>query len=383
VCLVAIGATPLLLAWLPRIVLAAFLLYIGLSLLHEWVVMSRQRLAVADWSLILAILVTTATVGFTVAVLAGILASCLNFALSYSRLGVVQHDLDGSGIRSTVLRPGAHREVLARHGKAIRVVVMHGVIFFGTASTVLERVRPFIQAPRGDLQRVLVMDFSHVDSADSSAGLTFTKIAQLCADNGVRLVLCGLSEGTHAAVAQAAASALVRTTLDLALDEAEESLLTSQGQDPLETEEPLDQWLARELGGAEHWQALRPLLERRTVAAGEVLMQQGDASTAGLFLIESGRLAVSLPGLEPGRRLACLMGGTMVGEMALYDGALRSATVTAERESVVWSLSRAALETLHGAAPETAMRFHSFVMRTMAERVRQANAAIAALQRGV
>jgi hypothetical protein len=33
-------------------------------------------------------------------------------------------------------------------------------------------------------------------------------------------------------------------------------------------------------------------------------------------------------------------------------------------------------------SPETAMQIHALVMRTMAERVRQANAAITALQRG-
>ena len=59
-----------------------------------------------------------------------------------------------------------------------------------------------------------------------------------------------------------------------------------------------------------------------------------------------------------------------------------NATVTAETDSVVWTLERSALEALHGKSPETAMAFHAFIMRTMAGRVRRANATIAALQRG-
>ncbi|WP_374663268.1 SulP family inorganic anion transporter [Ramlibacter sp.] len=382
VCLAAIWLSPWLLGWLPRPVLAGFLLYIGMLLLHEWVIVARSRLTRSDWLLVIVILGTTAMVGFTVAVLAGILASCLNFALSYSRLGVVQHDLDGTGIRSSVQRPARHRDMLSRHGAAIRVIVLRGVIFFGTASTVLDRVRGFLQAPAGPIERDLVLDFSHVDSADSSAALTFTKIAQLAAANQVRLVVCGLGRGTEAAFAQAGPGVVIRASLDLALDEAEEGLLLSQGLDPQVSEESLAGWLSRELGGEQHWTALEPYLERRQLRSGETLMTQGDPSDDGLYLIEHGRLAVRLPHQGRGQRLASLMGGTLVGEMALYDRAPRSANVVAERKSVVWGLSRAGMERLHATAPETAIQVHAFIMRTMAERLRLANSAIAALQRG-
>lgn len=382
ICLAAIAIAPALLGWVPKPVLAAFLLYLGLSLLRDWVVESRQRLNLADWSLIIVILATTATFGFTLAVLAGILASCLNFALSYSRLGVVQHDLDATGIRSSVQRPRRHREVLSAHGQAIRVLVLRGVIFFGTASTVLDRVRGFLTTPPGTTQRVLVLDFTHVDSADSSAALTFTKIAQLAEANHVQLVVSGLGQRTADALAQAGTSVVTRPTLDVALDEAEENLLQSQSLDPLVSDETFAQWMTRELGSPAHWEQLRVHLQRHQLPSGEVLMRQGASSDDGLYLIEYGRLAVTLEGQHRGRRLASLMAGTMVGEMALYDSGPRSATVSAERDSVVWSLGREGLERLHAASPETAMRVHALVVRTMAERMRLANAAIAALQRG-
>ncbi|MEP6791551.1 MAG: SulP family inorganic anion transporter, partial [Ramlibacter sp.] len=176
VCAVAAAGAALLLGWVPRPVLGGFLLYLGASILWEWVVQSRRRLGLADWTLVIVILATTITIGFAVAVVAGVIASCLNFALSYSRVGVVQHDLDGSSLRSAVLRPAAQRQFLAAHGKDIRVLVLRGVIFFGTASAVLEQVRGFLDPALAGTRRVLVLDFSHVASADSSAGLTFTKI---------------------------------------------------------------------------------------------------------------------------------------------------------------------------------------------------------------
>lgn len=380
VCLLALASAATLLQGVPKVVLAAFLLYLGAALLWEWVVEVRRRMGRADWVLIVVILATTAIIGFTVAVLAGILASCLNFALSYSRVGVVQHDLDGTALRSTVQRPRAHQQLLAAHGTALRVLVLRGVIFFGTASMLLDRVRDFLAPAAG--QRVLVMDFSHVGSADSSAGLTFTKIAQLAAAGGARVVLCGLGEGTRAALQQAAAErALVCATLDEALDTAEDLLLRAHGLDPRTACEPVGPWMERELGGRAHWQALEPLLQRREVRAGQALMSQGQASDATLYLIESGRFDVLLQGGTP-RRLASLMAGNLAGEMALYDDAERSATVLARQDSVVWALRRQALEQLQAVAPETAMRVHAFVARVLAERVRQANAAVAALHRG-
>jgi len=378
-CALAAGGATFLVGWLPRIVLAGFLLYLGLSILWEWLVQSRQRLSVADRLLIVVILAITASIGFTVAVLAGIIASCLNFALSYSRVGVVQHDLDGAGIRSAVSRPAAQQEVLARHAADLRVLVLHGVIFFGTANGLLERVRGFLQRPPTEGVRVLVLDFTQVASADSSATMTFSKISQIAADQGVRLMLCGENAATAAALQHGAQT---RATLDQALDAAEEAILASHGLDPRGASEPIGPWLTRELGSDVHWRALQPLLQRRDVTAGALLMQQGEASDGALYLIECGRLAVTLPGQHEGQRLASLMAGNIVGEMALYTSAARSATVTAESASVVWTLKRSALDALHVQSPETAMAFHAFIMRTMASRVRRANATVAALQRG-
>lgn len=381
VCALTLAGAGLLLGWVPKVVPAAFLLYLGLAILHEWVVDSRRRLSLGDWTLVVIILGITATIGFTVAVLAGVLASCLNFAFNYSRVGVVQHDLNGTQLRSSVARPATHRQLLAQHGKGIRVLVLRGMIFFGTSSAILERVRGFLASSSG-AGRVLVLDFTHVAGADSSAAMTFTKIGQLAQAAGVMLLLCGLNRETQIALAGNAVAQAAHPTLERALDSAEETLLLAHGQDPMGAQEPLAVWLQGEFGDAVHCERLMPLLQRQVLPAGGVLMTQGDATNGALFLVETGRLAVTLRGQNQGQRLASLMGGNIVGEMALYSSAPRSATVTAETESVVWTLTRDALEGLHLHAPDTAMQFHAFVMRTMAERVRLANGTIAALQRG-
>jgi SulP family sulfate permease len=379
VCAAAVPVATQLVGWIPRPVLGGFLLSIGLGILWEWVVKSRARTSLADWALIIVILGTAATIGFTVSVLAGIIASCLNFALSYSRVGVVQHDLDGTGITSSVSRPAAQQEFLAGHGAAMRVLVLRGVMFFGTANSLLERVRPFLEresaVPGVD---TLVLDFTHVASIDSSAAMTFAKIAQLAHMRGVRLMVCGTNDRS----VLESAGEHTYATLDQALDAAEEAILASNGTDTRGIRVPLGPWLGRELGGEHHWRAVEPLLRRREMAAGDVLLRQGDESDTTLYLIESGRLAITLDGQADGQRLACLMAGNIVGEMALYSNIHRSATVTAESDSVVWALPRVALENLQAASPDTTLRVHAFVMQTMARRIQRANATIAALHRG-
>lgn len=381
VCAAALAGAGLLLGWVPKVVPAAFLLYLGVAILHEWVIDARKRLSLVDWTLIVIILGITATIGFTVAVLAGVLASCLNFAFNYSRVGVVQHDLDGTHLHSSVARPATHRQLLAQRGQDIRVLVLRGVIFFGTSSSVLERVRGFVDASTAP-GRVLVLDFTHVAGADSSAAMTFTKIGQLAQAAGVTLTMCGLNHETRVALSGSALAQATYPTLERALDAAEETLLRAHGHDPMGAQVPLAVWLLHEFGDTVHCERLMPLLQRQALPAQGVLMTQGEPSNGALYLIETGRLAVTLRGQHQGQRLASLMGGNIVGEMALYSSAARSATVTAETETVVWTLTRHALEGLHLHAPDTAMQFHAFVMRTMAERVRLANGTIAALQRG-
>jgi len=379
VCAAALAGAGLLLGWIPKAVPAAFLLYLGLVILHDWVVAARTRLTFTDWLLVVAILGVTATIGFTLAVVAGLLASCLSFALNYGRVGVVQHDLDGTQLHSSVARPAAHRALLARHGRGVRVLVLRGVIFFGTSGNVLARVRGFLDAST-DPGRALVLDFTHVAGADSSAAMTFAKIAQLSQDAGVRLFACALNPETAAALAPGLPDGARQPTLERGLDAAEEALLKAHGRDPLGDQEPLAVWLLREFGDAVHCERVMPLLERKLVNAGDALMRQGDPSNAAMYLVESGRLAVTLPGQDAGRRLAILLGGNIAGEIALYTDAARTATVTAEIDSVVWSLTRDALATLHATAPDTAMRLHALVMRTMTERLKLANGTIAALQ---
>lgn len=82
------------------------------------------------------------------------------------------------------------------------------------------------------------------------------------------------------------------------------------------------------------------------LSAGGILVQAGDAGDAAFVLIE-GELEVrrqSPDGREV--RITALKPGAVVGEMAVLDGAPRSADVVASRRSTLWRIPRAALLSL-------------------------------------
>lgn len=80
---------------------------------------------------------------------------------------------------------------------------------------------------------------------------------------------------------------------------------------------------------------LAKVLEPKTYAAGEILIQEGDAGSA-FFLIEVGLVEIS----KDASVVAKLGPGACVGEGALIDGRVCGATVTAVTETVCFVLGR-------------------------------------------
>jgi CRP-like cAMP-binding protein len=74
-------------------------------------------------------------------------------------------------------------------------------------------------------------------------------------------------------------------------------------------------------------------------SAGDVIFRQGDAA-GDMYLIRSGKVAVSLLDGGTSTTLATLKAGDFFGEMSLFDGKPRSATVTALDDVAVEAISK-------------------------------------------
>jgi CRP/FNR family transcriptional regulator, cyclic AMP receptor protein len=114
-------------------------------------------------------------------------------------------------------------------------------------------------------------------------------------------------------------------------------------------------------------------LREVSYAPGDVLFRAGDVQAgAHLLLVLEGEVTVetgtTLPGLEV--PIAVLGAGSVLGEMALLDGAPRSATVTAVSQVQAAGLARRGLERLIDEHPKVAARLMVVLAQHMAERLR-------------
>lgn len=370
---VAFGAT--MVELIPRMIVGGVLVFVGLAFIVQWVVDTRKSLPLGEYAIVLAILATIASRGLLSGVVVGLVLAFALFAVNYSRIELVREVEFGSTHRSNVERPSGERLALREMADRVQILRVNGFVFFGTASGLLERVRKRVE---GGSLRFLLLDLRRVTGMDSSAVLSFRKVSNLAQANGFELVLSGVPDAVRKQLQRGnvvPSDGVVRfePDLDRGLQRCEDGLLAVDGQATpsggARSSDPLSGMPA----------GLRAYLEPVSVPEGTVLIHQGDPPD-DLFVLESGRLTVELTTPEGRRmRLSSMSPGVVVGEVAMYLGAPRTADVVAETASVVLRLSRASIERMQTQEPELAAALHGWLAKTLAERLTDAQRAFDAL----
>jgi SulP family sulfate permease len=165
---------------------------------------------------------------------------------------------------------------------------------------------------------------------------------------------------------------------DRGLEWCEDQLLSAAGS-TVQDGQTLYGWQGPAFSDPAMGAALRGYFEPANAAEGEFLMRQGEQSDDLLF-IESGRVAVQLE-IGEGRsvRLRAFGPGSVVGEIAMYLGIPRSASVVADRPTVAYRLSARSLERMKKEHPELVAEFHQYMARLLAERLSDANKLVRSL----
>jgi SulP family sulfate permease len=114
---------------------------------------------------------------------------------------------------------------------------------------------------------------------------------------------------------------------------------------------------------------LAPYMERVAVSEGTVVLRQ-EEPPGDLYVLAEGRLAVETVTPEGRRvRLRILRPGVVVGELAFYTGAPRTADVVAETPCVVLRCSREQIARLEADNPAVAIVLHRWFAETLAGRL--------------
>lgn len=354
-------------ALLPRPVLTGLVLYLGVSLLLNWLWDARRELPVSDYLTVVAILVIVAAFGIVPGVIMGVVIASLSFVVTFSLQSVVKQRFTAATRRSNVERTPGELAWLAEHGGRLHGFVLQGHIFFGTASSLLEEIRAVLG--KGE---ALLIDFWLVRGIDASSVVVLRKLLRLAGERNTQLVFSGLDDNLRARFAACGlplekTPARLFTDLDRGLEWAESQLLTG-ARPEISLTEALG---LRDRGDAE---ALAARFELLDLPAGRALFKRGEPSNS-LYLLLRGQVSVhlQLPGSDYTKRLRSYGPGTIVGEMGFYGDAPRSADVVADVATRVARLDLEQLKSLELARPDLAAQLHRFVINTLAARLRTAN----------
>ncbi|WP_429334498.1 SLC26A/SulP transporter family protein [Paraburkholderia sp. 35.1] len=380
--LVAIAFFPSLMALLPKPVLVGLQLFIGAAMLIEWLVDSFRRLPWHDYLLIPAIMLCIAVYGIVAGVRLGVIAACLLFVVRHGRVNCFRLEFDGRGRRSNFEHTVDENRALDTQAHALYGVALQGFLFFGTAYSILTHIRarietpPAAQNPLASVRFVLV-DFARVHGVDTSSIASFVRLLQACTRVNAQLVLTGLSPALKAWFAEGITDTKSPSgphffaDLDSGLEWIETQILSATR---LTSASAFASALPDTLN------ALRPHLDTLTLAPGEYVFRQADPGDS-IYFVQTGRVTVALP-VGEGRtlRLKSFGAGTIVGEMAAYSGARRSADVVADEPTVVLRLALSTLRRIENDDPALAARMHMFVARVLAARLAVANEQIRVAQ---
>jgi SulP family sulfate permease len=367
-------------SYVPRFVLAGLLFQLGARFVWDWGLHSRSSLPLLDWLVVVAIVLITSNFGFLHALLFGLVAGCVIFAVDVSRIRVIRHQFGLDARPSSLVRSRGQTMFLSEHGGQVQVLELSGYLFFGSAYSVLERVKNLVTERR--LQEV-IFDFAGVTGIDSSAGASFAKIRELLQKNNIRQTMVAMSPVAKNILSTRASldeSVRCPDNLDTALEEAEESILAT-AEVPIGVHRSMNDWLTEVVGSRKHAQAL---LDRMTPAprdASSYLCRQGDPTDSLLF-IERGPVSVTLEMRDHAPLRVRVFGAhTLVGEVGFFLDVPRSANLVAAPGAIVWSLSHQAFDDFMRDHPEEALALTIYVIRLQSERLTFANRQIASLQR--
>lgn len=180
-------------AYTPKPVLGGLLLYLGLSLLVQWLYESWHKLRLADYALIWVILLAIGTAGLLTGIGVGIVIASIIFTITYSRVPILKHDLVGADYASNRVRTFQQQRYLNTHAQQIRILWLQGYLFFGTTIQLVEYITALVVTKTPAL-RFLVLDFHYSSGVDASALLSFTKLQRLTREHDVTLIYTGLTD---------------------------------------------------------------------------------------------------------------------------------------------------------------------------------------------
>ena len=373
ICLFMLVGGGELLMLIPRAALGGVILFLGIAMLKNWVWDRRKFLNREELAAIAMILMVVANFGYLTGFWFGVMLACIAFVIACGKSPLTSLRTDLSLFSSSVVRHERQRNIINECGAQSRVFRLIGYIFFGSASNI---DLMFQEIEKQNIENIL-LDFSDVIGIDRSAIGVFHRILQRDKLSKVNFyfVHSERNKDIVRSIVQHTGSGPVVSfyeNWDAGLEAIEEAILeknkyVSATLDCFDFFENLDEQ-----------KIVIECCELKSFEVGQVLCKQGDSSSE-IYFLKNGSLEIvtEVNGAEV--RLSKLGDGAMVGEMAFYNGDIRSATIRAKAPSQVYVLDNQSLLRLRQSRPELANKLDIFVIKKLANALIRVNKLIASL----
>ncbi|MGB8437540.1 MAG: SulP family inorganic anion transporter [Burkholderiales bacterium] len=382
VCLLGARA----LAYIPIVVLAGVMVTAGVNLVDRW---TRQLVGQLGrgglgrdtwWSLVVvaAVCVVTVVFHFVVAVTFGLIASMALFIASMNR-SLVRASWTGLQRASRRVYPAHQAHRLREKAGEIRILELEGPLFFGTAYRLDKEVKALARSAR-----FIILDFRRAATIDATGAVILEQLSRRLTVDGVRLFLAHvMPEGRHGRMLAQFGTFVGRPRtdwfedIDRALEAAELGLLADHTETGSGDELPLQTSSLLAGLGPDDCARVCACLDRQELDAGEILFREGEPGDR-LYVLTRGSVTITTGVDRKVQRIGTFEPGVIFGEMAMLDGATRSATSVADRPAVVYSLASASLAQLRAADSELGNRLLVNIARHLSNRLRLSTDALRA-----
>ncbi|MEJ2385670.1 MAG: SulP family inorganic anion transporter [Xanthomonadales bacterium] len=376
VCVVMAVFGSAIMPWVPKVLVGATVLLFSWQLFYEWMYENVRGFQPIDFAIVLIILGTVIFVGFMPGIAAGILLALLLFVLRYSMISAILGHHSLADYRSSVERSRSDNQLLDQYGGEALVYRLRGFVFFGTANAVLDTIRE--DHVRSGQYRLLLLDLKRVTGMDISALNTFVQIKSICESSGVQLVYSGVNPDIREsllmldAVCEEHGAPLLFDDADYAVEYMEDVLLQAHTGEA--EQRNIEEYLAQIFADQEKVDLLFANMERVEVAADEVLFAQGERDN-GLYMLEQGSMTALIRlGADGLKRVKKFRPGALIGELSAYTPErLRTATIVADSDSVVYHLSSESLARFDAEDLRLAASIHELIARTLGMRINYMN----------
>ena len=286
----------------PIPLLGGILLFFGVGMLDEWLVKSRKRMPRMGYAVLVLIFITIIFLGFPEGVGIGMAITMVFFAVRLGRVDSIEAEFTARERPSNRSRSIAERAILLEEGERARGYRLRGYIFFGSAYSVVERLKHSLG---GDSSPAcILLDFGAVSGVDFSTVNALCGFIRAAHDTGVRVALSGAPENCRVGLERnlpspVYAGLLFEPDADHAMERCEDLIIAARRSE-LRTEksaddnlldhfsEEMESHLDRRILFEDMAHELRDWLEVRDYEAGEAIVATG-ARKEGLQLLLMGR----------------------------------------------------------------------------------------------